>query len=340
MAISATILLNKHVVISEVLSLQKSAKLKVRVRKITDETPIIKRFTLEVIDYSLLPAFSGGSHITTFLPHPSGTLERAYSIFNLDSETGIFEIAVRLKEDSAGGSRYWHEHVNEGDTLSVSYPKNYFPLSFQAKHHVFYAAGIGITPFLSMMAELVLKDVSFELHYAAKSKEHCAFYEYLRKVYPEHVQFYFSEGESSKRLSPEQLLEHRIGTHVYFCGPEKMMQDFIKAANNYGYPSYNIHFERFSPPSIKERNAFQVELKKSNKQLKVPADTSLLEVLLQNGVKIPHSCRVGGCGTCEVKVEEGQIVHFDSFLTEEQKGANQTMLSCVSRGKGKVVLNI
>ena len=236
--------------------------------------------------------------------------------------------------------RSWHQNVQVGDVLTVSYPKNYFPLSFQAKHHVFYAAGIGITPFLSMMAELTEKNCSFELHYVAKSKEKCAFYEYLSKAYPDQCHFYFSEDEGTKRLLPDHLLNHRIGTHVYFCGPERMIQDFTTAAKTYGYPSFNLHYERFAAPSMKEQHAFQVTLKSSGKQLEVPANSSLLDVLLQNEVQVPYSCTVGGCGTCEVKVAEGEIVHFDSFLTEEQQSSNQTMLSCVSRGKGRLVLNI
>ncbi|WP_238933578.1 PDR/VanB family oxidoreductase [Brevibacillus choshinensis] len=320
--------------------MHRHSTLEVRVRNIIEETSTIKRFTLQAADCSMLPSFSGGSHITTFLPQPSGNLERHYSIFNTTSERGLFEIAVRLAEDSSGGSRYWHQHVQVGDCLSVSYPKNYFPLSFQAKHHVFYAAGIGITPFLSMMAELVDKNGSFELHYAAKSKEQCAFYDYLRQEFPDQSHFYFSNGEGANRLLPAHLLNHRIGTHVYFCGPENMIQDFKAAAQSFGYPSFHIHLERFAPLAKKEQHAFQVHLKKSGGQLEVPANVSLLDVLLQKGIKVPYSCRVGGCGTCEIKVDEGQIVHFDSFLSEEQHSSQQIMLCCVSRGRGRLVLDI
>ncbi|WP_243450061.1 PDR/VanB family oxidoreductase [Neobacillus terrae] len=316
------------------------SKLQVRVRNIIEETSTIKRFTLEANDHSMLPYFSGGSHITTFLPYPSGTLERQYSIFNISPESGLFEIAVHLADGSTGGSRFWHQNVQVGDVLSVSYPKNYFPLSFQAKRHVFYAAGIGITPFLSMMAELAEKKSSFELHYAAKSKEQCGFYDYISKTYPHQCHFYFSNGDGAKRLLPTQLLNHRIGTHVYFCGPENLIQDFTTAAKSYGYPSFNIHAERFAPPQKKEQQAFQVKIKRSGKQLDIPVNSSLLEVLLQHGINVPFSCRAGGCGTCEVRVVKGQIDHYDSFLTEEEQRSNHMMLSCVSRGKGRLVLDL
>ncbi|MCM3664483.1 PDR/VanB family oxidoreductase [Mesobacillus subterraneus] len=320
--------------------MNQTSTLRVRVRNIKDETSTIKRFTLESMDYSKLPPYSGGSHITTFLSLPSGTLERQYSLFNTTLEPGLFEIAVRLAEDSTGGSRFWHQNVQAGDALTVSFPKNYFPLSFQAKHHVFYAAGIGITPFLSMMAELAEKEHSFELHYAANSKEQCAFYEHLRTVYPDRCRFYFSNSEGTKRLSPKLLLDHRIGTHVYFCGPERMIEDFTNAAKSYGYPSFNIHWERFAPPVNREHKPFSVNLQRSGRQFEVPANTSLLDVLRKYGINVPYSCRVGGCGTCEVKVAEGEVFHYDSFLTEEQRCSKGIMLSCVSRGKGKLVLDL
>lgn len=313
--------------------------IEVRVTTIKKVTATIKSFTLEAIRGSKFPAFSGGSHITTFLPHSSGVLERQYSIFNTTGH-GLIEIAVRLAEDSTGGSHFWHHEVRQGDVLKVSCPKNYFPLSFLAKRHVFYAAGIGITPFLSMMAELAGKNYPFELHYAAKSKDQCAFYEFLSQTYPDYCHFYFSQGEGSRRLSTVQLLEHPIGTHVYFCGPERMINEFRTAAEDYGYPSFNVHFERFAPVSKKEQQPFEVTLKQSGLQFAVPAKSSLLTVLHENGIDVPYSCRVGGCGTCEVKVAEGEIEHYDSFLTEDQQRTNQTMLSCVSRAKGHLVLNL
>ncbi|WP_260983634.1 PDR/VanB family oxidoreductase [Cytobacillus oceanisediminis] len=319
--------------------MQQGNTIQVRVKSIKMETETIKRFTLEAVNGVKLPLFGGGSHIITYLPQPSGIMERHYSVFNL-SEPGVMEIAVRLAEPSNGGSAYWHHSVIEGDIVKISYPKNHFPMSFQAKHHVFYAAGIGITPFLSMMAELAEKNQSFELHYGAKTKEQCAFYNTLRERYPEECYFYFSEDENSNRLSPASLQDHRIGTHVYFCGPENMIEEFTETAKSYGYPSFNIHFERFAPPENREARPFTVTLQNSGMQLEIPKDRSLLDVIRENGINLPFSCKVGGCGTCEVKVAEGEVAHFDSFLTEEQQRTNQSILCFVSRGEGHLVLDL
>lgn len=68
---------------------------------------------------------------------------------------------------------------------------------------------------------------------------------------------------------------------------------------------------------------------------------TLLDALLEAGIKAPYSCRVGRCGTCEQKVAEGAIDHYDSFLSEKQKKAQNVILSCVSRAKsGKLVIEI
>jgi dimethylamine monooxygenase subunit B len=67
----------------------------------------------------------------------------------------------------------------------------------------------------------------------------------------------------------------------------------------------------------------------------VRQDQTLLDALLTNGISAPHSCRIGRCGTCEVKVVAGEIAHHDSFLTVEQKSSQTCMLTCVSRAKSE-----
>lgn len=311
--------------------------LEVIVQKVIRETPAIKRFFLCPADNMRLPAFSSGSHITTYLDNH----ECNYSLVNGPCEKNIYEIAVRREESSRGGSVYWHDHIHEGDHVEISYPKNHFPLSFRAKHHAFFAAGIGITPFMAMMAELQGKEGSFELHYAARSEANCAFYQSICRQYPDQSRFYFSKGDHVRRLTTDRLLEQPIGTHVYLCGPESMINQFSDAALSYGYPEGSIHYERFTPKRILNPEPFQVELSKSKRELHVPKDKTLLEVLLEAGVKAPYSCRVGECGTCELEVLAGEVNHCDSFLSENEKKQQDAILTCVSRScSRKLILNV
>lgn len=303
----------------------------VTVQSIHQETPYVKRFSLTPAEDELLPPFSGGSHITTYIETGGETIARSYSVTNPPCQRDAYHIAIRCHERSKGGSRYWHEQMKTGDTLRINPPQNHFPLSFRAKHHVFYAAGIGITPFLSMMAELKKEGRSFELHYAAKSEEHCSFYNQLKTMYPKEVHFYFS---SENRLTDDSLHEHRIGTHVYFCGPPSFIDEWTESALSIGYPRASIHFERFTPPQSIVPHDFWVELK-SGPIIKVPKDRTLLEALLKAGVNAPYSCRVGRCGTCEVKVLEGEVDHGDSFLSESERNEHHSILTCVSRARAE-----
>lgn len=315
------------------------AKIRVAVGEVKEETLLVKSFKLFPLDDFPLPRFGGGAHITTYLAMNGQTLERHYSLTNDPRETGFYMISVRRSETSRGGSTAWHDHVKVGQQLEISCPKNHFPLSFQAKHHVLLAAGIGITPFMAMMADLQAAGKSFELHYAASSKEMCPFYELILSRYPNRVRFYFSQNQ--QRMPTMTMREQPVGTHVYFCGPETMVHQFSKAALEYGYPRKSIHFELFSPPNLGPQHPFRVVLKNSEQVLHVPAGISLLEVLLQKGINAPHSCKIGGCGSCEVEVEEGEVDHRDLFLSEQERMNRKVILTCVSRAKSdRLVLDL
>ncbi|WP_064093997.1 PDR/VanB family oxidoreductase [Rossellomorea aquimaris] len=311
--------------------------IRVTVQSIQQETPSIKSFTLSSVEGETLPLFSGGSHITTYIEKENEIIARSYSLTTHPEHNQSYRISISLSEASKGGSYYWHHHIQIGDTLRISYPKNDFPLSFKAKHHVFYAGGIGITPFLSMMAELQSEGGSFELHYAAKTKETCAFYSFIKEQYPKQTSFYFSQESESNRLSEATLLEHPIGSHVYFCGPEGFTRHFIKTAKQIGYPTCSIHYEQFTPPLPLKMNPFQVELT-NGQTIYVTKEKTLLEALLESGIEVPYSCRLGRCGTCELEVLEGQVDHYDSFLSEEEKKNQDVIISCVSRAKSDKIV--
>ncbi|MET3730046.1 ferredoxin-NADP reductase [Fictibacillus halophilus] len=310
----------------------------VRVTSIEKITKQVKKFTLSPETGKELPRFSGGAHISTYLKTSTGLIVRQYSLISHPDDITKYGIAVRLSENSKGGSLHWHQDMKVGDRLQISYPKNHFSLSFKARHHVFYAAGIGITPFLSMMQDLSVQNQTFELHYASKSEDSCAFYSYIKKHYPNQSHFYFSDLK--QRLQTASLENHPIGTHVYFCGPEGFIEQFRAGAGELGYPETTVHYERFLPTRIKQMKPFKVVLNNGS-ELTVEENQTLLEVLLANGIDILYSCRVGRCGTCEIPVAEGKVEHLDDFLSAQQKKEQNCILACVSRGQSdKLLLKI
>lgn len=311
------------------------------VEEIRNESPQVKSFKLKPSDTSRLLRCGAGSHVKTYVQFDQNIFENNYSLINDPDQSGYYQIAIRRSDESKGGSVCWHDRVKEGDQLKISYPKNHFSLSFSAKHHVLIAAGIGITPFIAMAADLKKKGKSFELHYAARSNDLCAFHSFLNSVYPDETQFYFSK--QGNRMATEVMNNQPIGTHVYFCGPEKMINEYAEAARSYGYPDSNIHFELFVPPDFGPMEPFQVKLNKSNKIVEVQEDESLLDILLKHGIDAPYSCKIGGCGSCQVDVLEGEVDHRDLFLTDKEKEEKSVICTCVSRAKvknGSIVLDL
>jgi ferredoxin len=65
--------------------------------------------------------------------------------------------------------------------------------------------------------------------------------------------------------------------------------------------------------------------------LDVPADRSILDVLVDHGFDVESVCRQGVCGTCEMRVLSGVPDHRDSILEESERLAGETMMICVSR---------
>ena len=316
-------------------------KIDMYVGEIVELTESVKRFYLYPSDNKLLPAYKGGAHITTYVDAGEEIIEREYSLVSHPTNRTDYSISINKDTNSRGGSVYWHDHVKVGDQLKITPPKNHFPLSFRARHHVFYAAGIGITPFLTMMADLEAEGKTFELHYAARTAESCAYYEYLNSKYPGKCNFYFTRNEEPNRMTPETMKEHRIGSHVYFCGPTSMVSEYRNAAESYGYPDKSIHFEIFSLDDG-PRTPFKVELTESNKVIEVSSEQTLLEGLLEAGVDAPYSCKAGGCGQCEVEVVNGTVDHRDIFYSDEEREGKSFILTCCSRAKDEenLVLNI
>ena len=63
----------------------------------------------------------------------------------------------------------------------------------------------------------------------------------------------------------------------------------------------------------------------------------MLESLEAAGIDAPYLCRGGACGQCETKVLhcDGNLLHADHFLSEEEKASNAKVMPCVSRFEGR-----
>jgi ferredoxin-NADP reductase len=299
-----------------------------RVREVEVLSPTLKRFQLEAADGGFLPTSAAGAHVVVSIPLEDRTRKNAYSITSPPGERGSYAIIVRRVLRSRGGSAQMHEAVKVGDVLNGAPPHNLFPLSLVARKHVLIGGGIGVTPLLSHMQDLIGRGAQFETHQFCNETEVALFERLL------------GEGGSRVHVHPPGLEAEKIiailarqplGTHVYVCGPAPILELVLHTANHLGWPRVAIHHESFGDQSI--RTPFQAYLAKSKIEIAVGESNTLLEAVEAAGVEAPYMCRGGACGQCLTRVVNGEPDHRDDFLTAKEKAAGDVMMICVSRAK-------
>jgi len=307
--------------------------IEVQVEEVEEVAERIKRFRFVPVNGTPLPVFSPGSNITVNMDAPERRIKNQYSLISSPEATDAYEISVLHVVDSRGGSEFMHSQVSPGDTLWINPPNNEFTLYDLATKHLLIAGGIGITPFLSMMEQLAERSADFELHYAIRSKKRAAFSDPLRERYPEQLHTY--QSSLGQRIQFNELLaDQPLGTHLYVCGPERMIDDVIELARQAGWPEENLHWEKFIGPP--PGDPFDVSLAESNLSVRVDGEESILEAVENAGIEPDFGCRGGVCGRCETKVlkADGEILHHDEFLTKEEREAGEQIMICMSRFKG------
>ncbi len=88
---------------------------------------------------------------------------------------------------------------------------------------------------------------------------------------------------------------------------------------------------------------FKVLWMQTQKTFDVNDEESVLEAAVRQGVDLPHDCTFGGCGTCRMKVEEGEFAYADGELplamTEEEHACGYA-LACQARARSDLVISV
>ncbi|KAI1129145.1 pyruvate kinase-like protein [Nemania abortiva] len=271
-----------------------------------------------------------GSHVRLKLPNG---LLRSYSI--VSGTENRFELGIALEEPSRGGSKYLHQNTKEGDVIQVGRITSDVKPAGAASNHVFIVGGIGITAFLSMME--IYRQINWQttLHYGLRSMDDIPFRERIDEL-KDSVKIY--DRSKGQRMDIGAIFRNLSwNSHVYVCGPQRMLDEAVKEAKQCGLGEDEVHFEAFAADTTGD--PFEaVVANREGKVMKVGGEESLLEVLKQHFDDVPSSCEVGNCGTCRVTLKSGSVDHRGTALMDEdKKGA---MLSCVSRGIGRITIEI
>lgn len=312
------------------------AEISVRVARIEIVAERIKRVRVVPVDGQPLPTFSAGSHVVVRLRDGDRTIRNAYSLMGPLDDTSGYEISVLRTTQSRGGSQFIHERLYEGALLSITHPYNLFPIDLRARKHLLIAGGIGITPIMAMADQLATIGAAYELHYSTRTPSSGAYVGELKQKHGRKLHHY--QTVSSRRIDLAALLPQQpLGTHLYVCGPDEMIEDVLRLAKEAGWPSQHLHSEHFTAP--RGGLPFDVVLAGSERTVRVQEDESILYALESAGLNPPYLCRGGACGQCETAVVscEGSILHYDHYLTDDEKQAGRKIMICVSRIKGSQI---
>jgi ferredoxin-NADP reductase len=296
---------------------------------VTAVTPVadgINMYQLKRADGNALPPAEPGAHIDLFL---RDDLVRQYSLVVPDPQPAAYSICIKRDAKSRGGSMFAHESLAVGSSITISAPRNNFPLNEQANLSVFFAGGIGITPIWSMVQRMARWAKPWRLHYACRRRSEAAFLSEISGL-GSHAQFHFDDENGGEPLDLAPLVQSASGgAHVYCCGPLPMLEAFRSLTS--GFESNRVHFEYFSADAVaKAAGGFRVRLAKSGRELLIPLGRTILEVLREAGVNVSYSCQEGICGTCETRVLSGLPDHRDVVLTESERASGKSMMICCS----------
>ncbi|MBR9913884.1 MAG: 2Fe-2S iron-sulfur cluster binding domain-containing protein [Algicola sp.] len=337
---------------------------KLKIQDIYKETDDCSVVTFEVPE-NLQDEFNfrQGQHLTLKADINGEDVRRSYS---LCSSPRDHQWKVAVKQIAGGKfSTFVNEQLKSGDFLEVMVPSGTFGVHVdpkQAKNYLFFAAGSGITPVLSMIKTHLYAEpnATCKLFYVNKTAKSIIFkeeLEQLRNTFFGRLEIYYFLTKERRdidlfngRFDDEKMevlsktfIDIPDTNEVFLCGPEQMVtfvSDYLIQA---GLPKELIHFELFvtglSEEDIKraERLAKQnvegveVTIVDGGKEFQFTMTKeydNILDAALGAGADLPFACKGGVCSTCKCQVKEGEVEMKINYALEEKEVAQNYVLSC------------
>ncbi|WP_347374104.1 2Fe-2S iron-sulfur cluster-binding protein [Aequorivita sp. Q41] len=307
--------------------------------------------------------FRQGQHLTLKADINGEDTRRSYSLCSspLDNE---WQVAVKI---IPGGkfSTYVNTELQAGDLLEIMEPSGMFGVETapdEAKNYLFFAAGSGITPVLSMLkAHLALEPkASCKLFYVNRTAKSIIFkeaLEQLRNQYFGRLEIYYFLTKERRdielfngRFTDEKMavltknfIDIPDTNEVFLCGPEEMVNYVSSYLVEAGLPKNLIHFELFVTGLTEEDKLRAERLAQQNVegvevtivdagkefQFTMTKDyDNILDAALAAGADLPFACKGGVCSTCKCEVIEGSVEMKINYALEEKEVAQNFVLSC------------
>lgn len=336
----------------------------VKVKSINKETDDCTVVSFD-IDHELKDLFDflSGQHLTLKKQINNEDVRRSYSLCSSPLE-GKWKVAVKQIPEGKF-STYINRDLKAGDTLEIMPPSGLFgvePDKTQTRNYVFFAAGSGITPILSMIKTHLATEPNSncQLFYLNKDAKSIIFKEELEQIRNKYFGrfeiFYFLTREHrdielfNGRFSPKKIkyladtiLNVENTDECFICGPENMIFMIRDELMKYGLPKEHIHYELFvtglseadkkrvDKVKKKRKGSTEVTVLDAGKEFHFEMskdDDNILDAALAAGADLPFACKGGVCSTCKCKIKEGKVEMKVNYALEKDELAQNFILSC------------
>lgn len=337
----------------------------------------VKQETADTVSIALdVPAsltkefsFKPGQYLTFKAVFSGEEVRRSYSISSSPSQN---ELRVAVKRIEKGlFSAYATQTLKKGDSLEVMPPMGNFsvsPVSSSQKNYVFFAAGSGITPVISMVKALLEteKNSIVYLFYGNKTATDTIFKNELDQLASANPNFklnyILSREESGNALTNGRIdkskCEALFNTHlssidiegIYSCGPQEMIMAIKEYFTSKGIAADKIHFELFTVVAPPKDIAAETSIGAVDAMVTVIMDDepytfklntggkSILQAAQDAGADVPFSCKGGVCCTCKAKVMEGTAKMDLNYALEPDEVEAGFILTCQSHPTSEKVV--
>jgi ring-1,2-phenylacetyl-CoA epoxidase subunit PaaE len=308
--------------------------------------------------------FQPGQYLTLRKEINGEDIRRSYSICSGLNDN---KLCVAVKEVPKGRfSTYANRKLKPGEEIDVMTPMGNFTTEITPetdKSFVFFAAGSGITPILSLTKTILenapKSDVT--LFFGNKGFDSVIFKEEIENLKNKFMNTFrvihvFSRENIGNplqkgRIDKEKVLKLKkafLNAHsideVFSCGPEPMIHAVAEAFEEEGLPKENIHFELFTTPGLKDK-AENIE-KPTSKEENINANVviildgeetllaldtdgdNILEAGQKAGADLPFACKGGVCCTCKAKILEGTANMDVNYALEKDEVEAGYILTC------------
>lgn len=329
-------------------------RLELWVSEVIEQSPSTQTFRL-ISNNGYLPPFLAGQYIALYLEIGGIRTSRPFSISSPPNQTGYYDITVKRVENGLV-SNHLLDRVNRGAELTSSGPEGnfYFNPIIHKSTLVCIAGGSGITPFMSMIREIVDcgLDRTVHLFFGNRSDEDVIFHAELTDIaqrydnvrYVPVIEDPGNGFDGACGFVTGKLIEEFIGDiddkSFFICGPQGLYDFCLPELEGMGIPRRKIRQEMYGAPlniweypgwpqAVAADRAFAVQLP-DGRQFEARAAEPLLVTLEKNNAVVPSLCRSGECSMCRVKILSGKVFQPAGVPVRKSDRQFGYVHSCVS----------